>query len=162
MAERSFRVKLAGWWCARTPGDLAQLAFLSFAVGLVVPALKVGVDWPVGYEAAAMAAKDSLSLIYGFSKDDYVWACAIGTAANVLFIMSWVTWWWPRVLMGFCGVTVVLMVYLLLVLGDSGMLGGIQMGYVLWVGGPVLLGMAGWRKRGLVVHMRGCYGTGPE
>ncbi|MFA7237293.1 MAG: hypothetical protein WC058_10555 [Phycisphaeraceae bacterium] len=156
MAERSLMMGLAGWWRARTPGDLAQLAFLSFAAGLVVPALKVGVDWPLGYEAAAMAAKDTLSLIYGFSKDDYVRACAIGTAANGLFVMSWVTWWWPRVLMGFCIVTVGLMAYALLALGDSGLLGGIHIGYVLWLGGPVLLGVAGGRKRRRMVGMGEC------
>lgn len=129
------------------------LSLWAFVVGLLSPSVGVGVDWPRGWQALLMAAKDALSLALA-PTDPYVLACLAGTLANLAYalavIASLFTRPWRRrtgyaAIVGAAG-AMAFGVAVPPLLAAAGLLAGVHVGYLLWLVAFALPGYAAWRR----------------
>jgi len=138
---------MIGWL---TPGRALCWSGWCLAMAMVLPVAKVGVDWPAGWQVAVMAALGAPSLFIA-PGDMYVLACAATTAANLLFLITWIAgliaalrrrrgrgrwrFWAGCVSAG-------LLAFALLPLFDAGLLGGVHVGLLFYLAAPMVLALA--------------------
>jgi len=129
-----------------------------FAMAMVLPVAKIGVDWPAGWQVFVMAMLGAPSIFIAPS-DNYVLACFSASIGYVLLIVAWLVTLAKtvrrsaddvgHVRFGLAIGAGMTFGFALLPLVDAGLLRGVHLGLVFLLAAPMVLAI-GIRKRSAI------------